>query len=297
MLFLLDGSQVVHVMFHLCRKEMAQDLGRELKDDEHPSPAIVNNRFMDRLENLRVFTLGLSERFQETVHLAVVFDNSAKTFRHTLIPEYKAHRTRIKEVVDAVDAAKDAAALSDEWACLIAPDGYEADDVLASIARQEDKQRVLIHSPDKDMNQCLRPERVGIIKRSGMIPTGKNKNGIPLDSKIEVKYYTAKRFQHEFRFSVQRWVDYQCMVGDVADNVRGCDRVGPAMAGAIIRKYPIHALDEIKPIELLDIPGFGNKMHENWLEFIERYRRLYEVFQLRANLTYEWSDLTDGVYS
>ncbi len=271
MIAVLDGNYFVHLFWHMAASTAREDTGDA---EAQPEIADVLDWFMIRLDNIRDYLLSKDP----DTECVCVFDSTRASFRRGLLDEYKANRTRIAGVVEAVRDAKIAVTNSDEWVGYIAPDGYEADDVIASLAYQS-TERVLIHSADKDLNQCLERGRVSIMKRSSMEPTEPNDHGIMLDSELRATYYTSDMLEREFGFAPDRWVDYQCLVGDSADNVAGAKWIGPVAAKRILA----HGL----PIEDIEKLGLNKRQAAEWPAFLERLDTLREVFTLRTDLELE----------
>ena len=275
MLFLVDSNHLVHLFWHMAATKSRNESG---DSEALPEVADVLDWFLNRLDNLRGYLM--QKHSGGDIRFLAVFDSTKRPSRCGLMPEYKANRTRIAGIAEAVADAKRAVECSDEWELWIAPDGHEADDVMASIAYQSDD-RVLIHSPDKDLNQCLEPGRVAICKRSAMVELGENANGIPLGSDVVMEPYKAADYQAEFKFRIDQWVDYQCMVGDSADNLKGARWVGPKKAQEILRadKFPLDCDDLLNARQLA-----------GWADFLERLTVLREVFTLRADLNLKECD-------
>jgi 5'-3' exonuclease len=119
----------------------------------------------------------------------------------------------------------------------------EADDALASAARlaaADDRvQKVSIWTPDKDLGQCVRDDRVvQIYRRSG-------------------KIVNAEGVRQKFGVPPQLIPDYLALVGDSADGFPGIRGIGPATAAALLNKYgaiesfPPHILNEKRELALL----------------------------------------------
>ncbi len=152
-------------------------------------------------------------------HMAVIFDHSAKTFRNEIYEEYKANRPPppdelvpqfplIREAVKAFNVA------------CIEQQGYEADDLIATYARQviEAGGDVTVVSSDKDLMQLIQP---GLVMLDGM----KNK-------KIGPDEVTEK-----FGVPPDKVVDVQALAGDSVDNVPGVPGIGIKTAAQLITEY------------------------------------------------------------
>lgn len=152
-------------------------------------------------------------------HIAVVFDTARKTFRNDIYPEYKAHRPPPPEdlipqfalVRDAVEAFNVAA---------VEMEGYEADDLIATYAKQASAKgmEVTIVSIDKDLMQL-------VDDNISMLDTMKNKI-IKHDEVVE-----------KFGVGPDRVVDVQALAGDSSDNVPGVAGIGPKTAAQLITEY------------------------------------------------------------
>lgn len=269
MIFVIDTNALVHVMYHIT----------ESKD-----PPDVVDRLLNRLDHLREWVGKLaSEKLDEDVFLYVAFDHPGPTYRQKLLPTYKAHRTRDPEVYECINHAREALINADDWRLLVSPKMFEADDLIASIC-QDTKQRVLIHSSDKDFHQCLREGRVGIVKRSGLDsdPIEKDNGGLIFQETFNVSTYTEGELLADFGFGADHWVDYQCLVGDTADNIKGAQWIGPITAMRLIREAIVaHCrITEIEP----SIFGLNARQTECWPDFLERYTLLQELFTLHTDL-------------
>lgn len=165
------------------------------------------------------FLLELLE-LEKPTHLAVVFDPEGPTFRHEMYPPYKAQRPPMPE-----DLRKSVPYIKSIIEGLgiksIVVSGFEADDVIGTLAKRGEKEgfQVYMITPDKDYAQLV-SERVFMYKpgRAG------NKSevwGIP----EVLDHFGIER--------VEQVIDILGLMGDTADNVPGCDGVGPKSAAII----------------------------------------------------------------
>ena len=171
-------------------------------------------------------------------YLAVAFD-TGKTFRDALFPEYKATRAkmpddlrpqieRIRQMIDAFHFPR------------LEMEGYEADDVLGTIARQAVAKGlgVKIITGDRDLLQLV-GERI-IVSLSG--------------SKIsEAKdYATDAEVKDYFGVPPVQVIEYKGLVGDTSDNIPGVPGIGEKTAQALLEQYP--TIEEIYA-HLAEVPG------------------------------------------
>jgi DNA polymerase I len=152
-------------------------------------------------------------------HVAVIFDYSGKTFRNDLYPLYKAQRPPAPEdLIPQFPLTRDATRAFN-IACEEV-EGYEADDIIATLAHQarDAGGRVTIVSSDKDLMQLIGD---GV----EMLDPMKNKR-IDRDGVIE-----------KFGVGPERVVDVQALAGDSVDNVPGAPGIGIKTAAQLINEY------------------------------------------------------------
>ena len=216
--------------------------------------------------------LGDSKMADKPTHIAVVFDHSAKTFRNDIYDKYKAQRPPPpEELVPQFPLIRDAVKAFNV-AC-IEQEGFEADDIIATYAKQafEAGGDVTIVSSDKDLMQLVRP---GVAMFDGM----KNKR-IGADEVFE-----------KFGVAPDKVVDVQSLAGDSTDNVPGVPGIGVKTAAELITQYgDLDALlaraGEIKQ----------PKRREKLIEFAEQARISRELVRLADNVPVEHGIETIGV--
>jgi len=156
-------------------------------------------------------------------YIAVVFDTIEPTFRHKAYPEYKATRQKMPEDMSAMmDTLKDVVRAFN--VPVIELPGYEADDVIGTLAKRAEKEKVdaFLVTSDKDFMQLVsssvklyRPGKGGnddeVVDESGVV----EKFGVPPGQVIEILG----------------------LIGDQSDNVPGVAGVGPKTAEPLIKKY------------------------------------------------------------
>jgi DNA polymerase-1 len=150
-------------------------------------------------------------------HLAVIFDKSEHTFRNELYPEYKAHRPSTPEdLVPQFPLIRDAVRAFN-IAC-IEMDGFEADDLIATYARQAARTgaQVRVISSDKDLMQLIED---GVIE---------------LYDPMKDKPLRADAVMEKFGVAPNKVIDVQALIGDTTDNVPGAPGIGPKTAAELI---------------------------------------------------------------
>jgi len=162
---------------------------------------------------------------EKPTHLAVAFDTSEPTFRHEQFEEYKAHREAqpegitiavpyIKKILDAMNIPTLTLA------------GYEADDIIGTIAKQlarEDFQ-VYMMTPDKDYCQLLEDNKIFIFR-----PATKFAPNEVWDVQKALDKFGIKK--------IEQVIDMLGLQGDASDNIPGLPGVGEKTAQKLLEEY------------------------------------------------------------
>lgn len=156
-------------------------------------------------------------------YFACVLDSPGPTFRHALDPEYKAHRPETPDSLKK-QIATSIALLPSLGVPTAAKSGFEADDVIATLARQADKAgiEVEIFSSDKDLTQLV----------GGLVRILKQ------DSKTG-DFITMGEAEVEEKWGVppKGIIDLFALIGDTSDNVPGVKGVGPKTAVKLLQSF------------------------------------------------------------
>lgn len=185
----------------------------------------VNSKGMDTSAILG-FTNSLFDviKKERPDHLAVAFDKGGSKFRNDIFTDYKANRSETPEAIKiAVPYIQKL--LKALHIPIIELEGYEADDIIGTLAKQAEKEsfEVFMVTPDKDFAQLVsenifmyRPARMG--------------NGIEIWGIPEVQ----KKFEITHPEQV---IDYLGMMGDAVDNIPGLPGVGDKTAKKFLAQY------------------------------------------------------------
>ncbi len=185
------------------------------------------------------FTSMLINTLRDEVptHLAVCFDISRATFRTEAFPEYKANRTSapddfrpqvslIREVLDALRIQ------------VLAVEGYEADDVIATVtvAAEAEGYQVLILSGDRDAFQLVSDNVTVLYPKRGV---------------SELSRMDPAAVEERYGLTPKQYPDYAALRGDPSDNLPSIPSVGEKTAAKWIREYGsldelINRVDEVK---------------------------------------------------
>ncbi len=157
-------------------------------------------------------------------HLAVAFDKGGSTMRYDIFPEYKAHREATPDAIKiAVPYIQEL--LKAMHIPIIEVAGFEADDLIGTIAKQAEKEnfKVFMVTPDKDFAQLV-SENIFMYKPARM------GNGIEIWGVPEV----LEKFGIE---RPEQVIDFLGMMGDAADNIPGLPGVGEVTAKKFLKEY------------------------------------------------------------
>ena len=191
---------------------------------------IKNPRINSKGENTSAI-LGFVNTLEEVIakgqptHIGVAFDPHGGTFRHEAFPQYKAQREETPEAIRfAVPIIKDI--LRAYRIPVLEVQGYEADDVIGTLAHQADEKGIETYmmTPDKDFGQLV-TERVKMYRP----PVGKN-NEAEILGPEEVK----KKWGLQSPLQV---IDMLGLMGDAVDNIPGCPGVGEKTAQKLIEEF------------------------------------------------------------
>ncbi|MBI4185114.1 MAG: DNA polymerase I [Proteobacteria bacterium] len=200
-LFLIDGSGFIFRAFHA--------LPPMTRPDGTPVNAVYG------------FTTMLMRLVQDTDadHVAVIFDAKRETWRNRIYPAYKAHREEPpEELIPQFALIREATRAFNVAA--VEMEGYEADDLIATYARQAAARgaEVTIVSSDKDLMQL-----VG--------------EGISMLDPIRNRPIGSDEVRERFGVEPDKVVDVQALAGDSTDNVPGVPGIGVKTAAELIGQY------------------------------------------------------------
>lgn len=173
--------------------------------------------------------LDLKENRQPT-HLAVALDTPEPTERHRIYPEYKAQREAMPEdlaaAIPLIHRLCEAMNIP-----LLKLDGYEADDIIGTLARKAEKEGFTTYmvTPDKDFSQL-------VTEHTFLFKPGR-KGGAP---EIEGVEETCKRWEVE---SPEQVIDILGLWGDASDNIPGVPGVGEKTAKKLISEH--HSIESL----------------------------------------------------
>ncbi|MFC7968583.1 DNA polymerase I [Streptomyces cinereoruber] len=199
-------------------------------------------------------------RDETPTHFAVAFDVSRKTWRSEEFPEYKANRSKtpdefkgqvelIGELLDAMRAQR------------FAVDGFEADDVIATLATQAEAEGfdVLIVTGDRDSFQLV-TDHVTVL--------------YPTKGVSELTRFTPEKIQEKYGLSPSQYPDFAALRGDPSDNLPGIPGVGEKTAAKWITQFG--SFDQLVE-RAEEVKGKAGQNFRDHLESVKLNRRLTEM--------------------
>ncbi|AXG77299.1 DNA polymerase I [Streptomyces paludis] len=199
-------------------------------------------------------------RDEAPTHFAVAFDVSRKTWRSEEFPEYKANRSKtpdefkgqvelIGELLDAMRADR------------FAVDGFEADDVIATLATQAEAAgfEVLIVTGDRDSFQLISEHTTVLYPTKGV---------------SELTRFTPEKVQEKYGLTPAQYPDFAALRGDPSDNLPGIPGVGEKTAAKWINQFG--SFDELVA-RAEEVKGKAGQNFRDHLESVKLNRRLTEM--------------------
>ncbi|MFJ2301708.1 DNA polymerase I [Streptomyces sp. NPDC087787] len=217
-------------------------------------------------------------RDEEPTHFGVAFDVSRKTWRSAEFTEYKANRSKtpdefkgqvelIGELLDAMNASR------------FAVEGYEADDVIATLATQAEAEgfEVLIVTGDRDSFQLVSEHTTVLYPTKGV---------------SELTRFTPEKVFEKYGLTPAQYPDFAALRGDPSDNLPGIPGVGEKTAAKWINQFGSFA-QLVERVE--DVKGKAGQNLRDHLESVKLNRRLTEL-ERSVELPKTVTDLTRTPY-
>ncbi len=210
------------------------------------------------------FTTMLMRLIEEEkpTHVLVAFDAGKQTFRHAEYEEYKGGRMKTPpELSEQFPLLKELLASFRISRFELA--GYEADDIIGTLARAADERgmKALVVSGDKDLLQLASDHVTVALTRKGI---------------SEVESYGPKEIMDKYGLTPNQIIDLKGLMGDASDNIPGVPGVGEKTALKLLHQYG----SVEKVLEHAD--GISGKLKEKILEHAELARiskRLATIFR------------------
>ena len=206
---------------------------------------------------------------EKPTHVAVAFDVSRKTFRSEIFPEYKANRAKtpdefrsqmsyLHELVSAFGITQ------------FEVEGYEADDVIATITKRAEKEgaEVFICTGDRDSFQLVNDKTTVLYPKRGV---------------SDLARMTPEAVQEKYGMSPAQYPDFAALRGDPSDNLPSIPGVGEKTAAKWVVEYG--SLQEL----LSNVDKVGGKVGQALRDSIDNVIRNRELTQLVAEVPLDLS--------
>jgi DNA polymerase I len=206
-LMLLDGNSLAFRAFYALPAENFKTRGGLTTNAVYGFTAMLINLLRD----------------EAPTHIAAAFDVSRQTFRSERYPEYKANRSATPdEFHGQIDITKEV--LGALGITVLSEPGFEADDLIATLATQAENQgyRVLVVSGDRDSLQLVSDDVTVLYPRKGV---------------SELTRFTPDAVVEKYGLTPKQYPDFAALRGDPSDNLPGIPGVGEKTASKWIAEY------------------------------------------------------------
>jgi len=245
-LYLIDGHSQLYQAYWAIKGELS-------------SPSGVPTRAVFGFTNMLRRVLD-----EHPEYVAVAFDTGKPTFRHQVYPEYKANRPPMPE--DLVGQIGYVERILEAWGIpVLKAEGYEADDVIGTLARRaaEEGLEVRILTRDKDVLQLLGPH-------------------VAVYDNTKDEIITAEDLKEDKGITPEQVVDWLGLAGDSSDNVPGVPGIGEKTSLALVQEFgSLEAVLE----NVEKVPG--KKRKENLREFADQARLSRQLVTLDCDVPLE----------
>jgi DNA polymerase I len=206
-LMLLDGNSLAYRAFYALPAENFKTQGGLTTNAVYGFTAMLINLLRD----------------ESPTHVAAAFDVSRQTFRSERYPEYKANRSSTPdEFRGQIDVTKEV--LAALGITVLAEPGFEADDLIATLTTQAEKEgyQVLVVTGDRDALQLVSDDVTVLYPRKGV---------------SELTRFTPAAVVEKYGLTPEQYPDFAALRGDPSDNLPGIPGVGEKTAAKWITEY------------------------------------------------------------
>ncbi len=205
-LVLIDGNAILHRAYHAL-----------------PPLTTRNGELVNAVYGFATMLLKILQEMQPK-YLAVAFDTPKPNFRHQEYVGYQAHRPRVDaELTSQIERVLELVSAFN--IPIFSVEGYEADDVIGTLARQASQEKVeevIIVTGDRDLMQLV---------------SDKIKLFMPTRGLSEGQLVGEKEVVEKMGVPPKQIVDYKGLVGDQSDNYPGVPGIGPKTAVELLQQF------------------------------------------------------------
>lgn len=201
----------------------------------------------------------------EPTHILIAFDTGDKTFRHDLFTDYKGTRKEVDEALVSQFALirefLDAANIH-----RLELSGYEADDIIGTLAKKFSNDEVDVLTSDRDLLQVIDKHTDVLLMKKGLT------NIVRMDEAL---------LMSETQLTPAQIIDFKALMGDSSDNIPGVPSIGEKTALKLLLKYG--SLDKIYE----DVDNIKGKMGDNLRLYKDQAYLSYDLATINTHVPVE----------
>ena len=210
---LIDGSSLSYRAFYALGKQVDRFVNHE-------------GLHTNAIYSFKLMLDALLEK-EKPEYWLVAFDKSKKTFRHEQFSEYKAGRKKTPpEFLEQLPYIKEL--IADQGGTVYELEGYEADDIIGTMAQKANQEEVVIYTGDRDLFQLV----------TDHVTVKWTKKGVK-----EVEEYTPEAIFEKYQLAPKQIIDLKGLAGDTSDNIPGVTKVGEKTAIKLLTQY--HSVENL----------------------------------------------------
>ncbi|MBI5412086.1 hypothetical protein HZA43_02815 [Candidatus Peregrinibacteria bacterium] len=205
-LVIVDGNHLIHRAFHAIQAPLKTSSGEQT----------------NALFGFASMTLNIID-LERPDYMVVAFDERAPTFRHEAHEGYKATRAKAPDELYA-QIPRIREMLKRFKIPIFSKEGFEADDVMGTLAKQAESQGIKTYlvTGDRDVLQLITPLIFVVFPHKGY--------------REPIRFDAQKVFE-KYGIRPDQIVDYKALMGDVSDNFKGVEGIGSKRASDLLSKY------------------------------------------------------------
>ncbi len=214
-LLIIDGNAILHRAYHAYPPVFSDK-------DGNPTNAIYG------------FYAMLIKMFEEVKpdYVVICFDRGEPTFRMNLYAGYHANRPKMADdLFPQVDRLQNS--LQTIGIPLFGVDGYEADDLIGTLATQARDKGLIINDKKEKIETVIVTGDRDLLQ----LVNSSTKVLMPLIGITKYVIFDEKAVEEKYGIKPEQVIDYKALVGDASDNYPGVTGVGPKTASGLITKY------------------------------------------------------------
>ncbi len=203
---IIDGNNLIHRAFHAIQAPLKTSAGEQT----------------NAIYGFASILLNIIEA-EKPDYMALTFDEKAPTFRHEASEEYKAKRVKAPdELYTQIPRIREM--ISRFKIPIFVKEGFEADDMMGTLARLAEKENMTTYivTGDMDALQLVSPHTFVVFPHKGY---------------REPIVYDKKKVVEKYGITPEQVIDFKALMGDHSDNIKGVEGIGPVGAVKLLSQY------------------------------------------------------------